>query len=834
MSCLRESAGTLGPLCHPTLACVCPQDHLTSGIAILRGVMARQESAAAGRDGSAADLVVVGESQLPVAIMRQHQSPWLAVDDEDDDEDGNSGRGQEHQAGGGSGGGSALSERLQPRRGRRRRGSRDESEDPATAMSVVSEQLWGLQQKLVGTYVAAARARLGKAFPGPSITTSERLSSSLSSGKQSRRPSGAEADGGGGRGSLRGAAGKGDQIPARLARGDFEDSPDEETCTELVQLALDSLRNAWEHLKDATVTLDRRSAAVFPPKGAGGGGDGTETTDYDQDVDIYETGLLSQGGDARPDGARPKENTRCNSTPERGRRASGRKEPSEGLGPLWKGSLSEALARSGSAGSDGDGTGHGSIGMGGEGAPILVDGAAGAVDAFGGVGASKLGDADDTMGCLAWDRSARRQLEARRAELFELCGDVAHACVVLRAGATAAAGSGAAEVSFDRGAPAPSVRRTEPKASLLARLEGLLSAACPPVILKDLDVCQDLRGRVLEALSGRNDHRNTNAAGSKKSRSAQVRATAGARGGGSTDEVKEATATRASLTSSGEAVLVQAVPDGRKDGDDKVSSTNGCTSDPPSAGDPSRDSSTDHSRDPSPLNETCVHSMAKSGHVPGDATAWSLCLAAEACYEYALLCLARHDALRSNPDIPAAAVGHRSRGGDWLDKGRSASGGVAEAHARLRKKLGDASNELGKLMAQCAGALAQAPTPPPPASSGKGELPASTSNGTPPPRFSTPHPGLGCAVCVACAERWFRRSLVEFRAIDDARNTALLLCNLASVERLKSRALARLSDACPMVSWGAGAAAVSVGSGGGRGSRPGGGKEGGLAIARGQ
>ena len=145
---------------------------------------------------------------------------------------------------GGSDGG-ALPERLHPRRGRR--GSRDESEDPATAMSVVSEQLWGLQQKLVGTYVAAARARLGRAFPGPSIATSERSFPSPSKGKKSLRSGGAGTGGGI---SLIETAGKGGQMPPGLARGDFEDNPDEETCTELVGLALDSLRNAWEHLKD--------------------------------------------------------------------------------------------------------------------------------------------------------------------------------------------------------------------------------------------------------------------------------------------------------------------------------------------------------------------------------------------------------------------------------------------------------------------------------------------------------------------------------------------------------------------------------------------------------
>lgn len=824
------------------------QDHLTSGIAILRGVMARQESAAAGKDGSAADLVVVGESQLPVAIMRQQQSPWLAVDDEDEeDEDGFTDRGVDHQAGGGGGGGGRGGDALpqghhQRRDRRRRRGSRDESEDPATAMSVVSEQLWGLQQKLVGTYVAAARARLGRAFPGPSITTSERSFSSSPGGKHSQRSVVGANGGGSGGGSRKGTAGNGGGIPSGLARReDLEDGPDEETCTELVRLSLESLRSAWEHLKDATVTLDRRSAAVFPPKGAEVGEDSTETTtDDDQSVEITEA-----GGVTRPDGARSKEKVRSTFTPDRGQPGSGQEEPAEGLGSLWKGSLSEALARSGSAA--GDGAGHGSVGLDGD-APTLADDAVGTVDAFGGVNTSKLSDADDAMGCLAWNRSARRQLDSRRAELFELCGDVAHACVVLRAGA--AGPKTAEDTTVDRGgALAPNTGQTERKGSLLSRLDWLLSAACPPLTLKDLDVCQDLHGHVLEALNGntgngKTDHRNTNSTpgGGKKRRSAPLRWTAsGARGGGgSPDEVNEVAACAPRTSSPGEVVVANVVPDGKEE-DGKLSAANGSsTSDPPAVGtiDPPVAGTSDPPElgDPPPLDGTCVHSLARLGHVPGDAAAWSLCLAAEACYERALLYVARGGAVESNPGIPAAAVvNHRRPGDDPLDKGEYASGGVPEAHARLRKKLGDASNELGKLMAQCAGALAQAPTPTPPSlSPGVGEAaPASTTSTAKNKSRSAPHPGLGCAVCVACAERWFRRSLVDFRAIDDARNTALLLCNLASVERLKSRALTRLKDACPMVTSSLGAV-VSGGDGGGRGGRTGGGKEGDLAPARGQ
>ncbi|CAM9621730.1 unnamed protein product [Hapterophycus canaliculatus] len=159
--------------------------------------------------------------------------------------------------------------------------------------------------------------------------------------------------------------------------------------------------------------------------------------------------------------------------------------------------------------------------------------------------------------------------------------------------------------------------------------------------------------------------------------------------------------------------------------------------------------------------------------------------------------------------------------------GAVAVSGVPEARARIRKKLGDASNELGKLMAQCAGALVQAPPPlapfhqkaarPSPRVTPTGDAPESDA--------ARPlHPGLGCAVCVACAERWFRRSLAQFRAIDDARNTALLLCNLASVERLKPRAFVRLREACPCPAgpWVSSGAAAAADSSGGKksGGRP--------------
>lgn len=237
--------------------------------------MSRQESAAAGRDGRAADVVIVGESKLPVAIMRQPQSPWRAVDDEDDVEEeeeedeqqskNNYQAGEHHRMkGGGSDGTGDVARRSR----RRRRGSQDESEDPATALSVVSEQLWGLQQKLVGTYMAVARARLGRAFPDPALVTT---SSEHTRNSAARTGSGGSGNGRGGRRTKeveRAAAGV--QTEAESGRRHAEDGPDEETRAELVRGALDSLCAAWEHLVEAKSTLDRRSAAALADKQGGG------------------------------------------------------------------------------------------------------------------------------------------------------------------------------------------------------------------------------------------------------------------------------------------------------------------------------------------------------------------------------------------------------------------------------------------------------------------------------------------------------------------------------------------------------------------------------------
>ncbi len=734
------------------------QDHLTSGIAILRGVMARQEAAVAGDGSGESDVVIVGESNRPVAIMRQKQNPWLAVDDEDDDEDDEeefrdklgrrSGEHDEDEKTGGDRGSGGVGRR------RRRRGSRDESEDPATALSVVSEQLWGLQQKLVGTYMAVARARLGRAFPDPVLVATPSPSpfparqpgkGGGSSGSRKKKAASAAAGGGGG------------QEAAGVGSGNPEDGPDEETRAELVLGALDSLCAAWEHLAEAKSTLDRRSTAVFAGERAGeGAGD---SGGDDRSADGSEASS-ADGGFAAAAAA-----------------ASRRDERAEKLGALWKGSLSEALARSGhESGGGGDGSGAGGMSEG-----LACAGDANETAAAAAAAAARLArfhDADgDVLERLAWTRAARRKLESRRAELFELCGDVAHACVSVRARA-AGAGAGAE-------AAAPPVGGiTEAQRSLPGRLQELLSSARPPLELEGLDVCRELHGRVLEALRGGVERGGTSAA--KKGRGPnRSRAPAGA------DGLEEAL--KAACLSEGGASGGTAAPE----------------------------------EDPRPLAATCVHALAKAGRVPGDPMAWSLCLAAEACYERALLDLDKvggaldPDAAAAAAAAGAGAIGNRVRDGGRLEIGDAVFSGVPEAHARIRKKLGDASNELGKLMAQCAGALVQAPAPPrsdAPVGNGDAQPESSYSpGGAPPP----PHPGLGCAVCVACAGRWFRRSLAQFRAIDDARNTALVLCNLASVERLQPRALARLREACPT-------AALEAG-----GNRVGGGKDGGPTHVRG-
>ena len=751
------------------------QDHLTNGIAILRRVMARQESAAAGGGSGESDVVIVGESKRPVAIMRQKQSPWLAVDDDDDDDDeeeeeksdragrmGGHDEKQDNGHGGGENGGVG--------RRRRRRGSRDESEDPATALSVVSEQLWGLQQKLVGTYMAVARARLRRAFPDPVLVTT---SSPSETEGQSGKGTGSRSS----NGSRRKDAGKGSAAGGVGEYGSrseqSEDGPDEETRAELVQGALDSSCAAWEHLVEAKGALDRRSATVFAGENAeGGAGDDGGSDDRSTDgSELATTEGATEGALA----------------------ANRQDDRAEKLGPLWKGSLSEALARSRQDSSGGSGAG----GMHEE-ATSNSAGVSGRVVDANGVAtagtARSLNADDDVLGRLAWTIAARRQLESRRAELFELCGDVAHACVSLRARAVGAGITMPAP--SDGGAVASSTgSSTAAQRSLPARLQELLSSTHPPLQLEDLDVCQRVHGRVWEALSEpveQGDARTGTSGSSKRGR------------GVNRNRTQAGGVEGPSLPESGGA-------DGGITGMVLSDSSTGGSATP--------------REDPRPLAETCVHSLAKAGRVPGDPMAWSLCFAAEACYERALL-----DLDRVNPDVRSVDTRVAANAGGSRLKNRDAMfSGVPEARARIRKKLGDASNELGKLMAQCAGALVQAPAPSDnqathPASSSKADG-ASSASAAPTPQ----HPGLGCAVCVACAERWFRRSLTQFRAIDDARNTALLLCNLASVERLKPRALARLKDACPSTTLLAGS-----GGGGRGGGRNGGGKEGGPTLSRGR
>lgn len=747
------------------VACIF-QDHLTNGIAILRGVMARQESAAAGGGLGESDVVIVGERKLPVAIMRQKQSPWLAVDDEDDEEDEkseNAGKigehGEKQGSGPGGGGDGGIGRR------RHRRGSRDESEDPATALSVVSEQLWGLQQKLVGTYMAVARARLRRAFPDPALVTTP---SPSGNGGQSSTRTGNRSSNGSLRRNAGNASAAGGVGGSGSRSGQSEDGPDEETRAELVQGALDSLCAAWEHLVEARGTLDRRSAAVFAGENAEEGAENGGSDDRSTDSSDL---AAAEGMSA----------------------ASQQDERAEKLGPLWKGSLSEALARSRQDSGDGSG-GSGAGGMHEDATSVsgrVVDANEAATP-----GAARPHDPDDdVLGRLAWTRAARRQLESRRAELFELCGDVAHACVSLRARAMRA--GIAMAVAGDGGVVASSTGgSTAAQRSLPARLQELLSSTRPPLKLEDLDVCQGVHGRVWEALSGPVER-----GGARISTSAS-----GKRGRG-------ANRSRTQADSSEDESIPESA--GIDEGVKRVVLS-----------DSSTDGSAASKEDPRPLAETCAHALAEAGCVPGDPMSWSLCLAAEACYERALLDLDRVN----NPDVPTTDARAAADTGDSrLRNGDAMFSGVPEAQARIRKKLGDASNELGKLMAQCAGALVQAPSP----IDSRGTRPASSSEpdgaSSAPAAQMPQHPGLGCAVCVACAERWFRRSLTQFRAIDDARNTALLLCNLASVERLKPRALARLRDACPTTM-------VSAGSDGGgkNGDKIAGGKEGGPTLSRGR
>lgn len=472
------------------------------------------------------------------------------------------------------------------------------------------------------------------------------------------------------------------------------------------------------------------------------------------------------------------------------------RERAEKLGPLWKGSLSEALARSG----DERGNSSGEIDSAGMNSKVARNPAgvsATAVES----GAAGFRDADDDMKeRLAWTRAACGQLDSRRAELFELCGDVAHACVSLRARTI---GAGISMATSDG--------NTEAQRSLPARLQELLSSTSPPLKLEDLDVCQGSHGNVLEAFKGSVKHGVTTN-GTKTGNSTQ---TGGKKGRGPNRS-------RTQVGPGGDRSLL--TPDGVDEG---LKTTTPASSTAPMDC-------------PHLLAETCVHALAKAGRVPGDPTAWSLCLAAESCYERALLDL---DRIGGVP-IPnfgrtgvtaAAAAGAMAFSddrscGNQLDVREAVFIGVPKAQARIRKKLGDASNELGKLMAQCAGVLVQAPPPcpsPHPVPDKEGAQPVSTTSAS--PAAQTPqHPGLGCAMCVACAEKWFRRSLTQFREIDDARNTALLLCNLASVERLKPRALARLREACPTM-----VLPAENRAGGQGGGRTDGGKEGGSSRLRG-
>lgn len=738
--------------------------------------MARQESAAAGRDDEfAGDVVIVGESRLPVAVMRQ-PSPWLAVDDTDEEEDENddtdadveSDRGRakggsrrsvetfsnqqdkKHAATAATAAGETSQRSKAGRRtSSRRRGSFDESEDPATAMYVVSEQLWGLQQKLVGTYMAAARVKLGRGFPAhfPSQFSTEILDSSPEAGpsgnrvgirRNNRRGGDCSRSAGGG-----GAGAKG----SKEGEADVADGPDEETRTELAAGALDSLCAAWEHLAEAMITLDRRVAGALACEEAAKGGRNDDYADGQAAASVPAAAEVA-AAEGRENGAGEADGFMGVHQSSKVSLSGGtaRDQLPEDLGPLWAGSLSEALARSGGdteiAAQKKYMAKRGEVSE----APSATNGSEiGTCASKASHGASDnavFGKVGDMTGSLAWDRAARRQLEARRAELFELCGDVAHACFTLRAAANR--GGARFHTSIHK--------KRDALTRLLPRLEGLLASAHPPLLLTDMDVCHSLHGHVCRALHDRLGYSD------------------GAQG-------------------------------------------HGATSDPPQ------------------LADTCVHSLARNGYGPGDATAWSLCLAAESCYgqalanlvgtcsggdgdsraaaNRALLMVTAGDGHRSSNGTKKTKRGHSPKWGEHISGSSFDAAAVMaiEAGARLRRKVGDASNELGKLMSETAGLLVQAPVPSKHAPTTSASSSAATASVPPPAdndgcseRSSVqPHPGLACAICVACAEQRFRRSLEEFRAIDDTRNSALMLCNLASVVRLKTRALARLREVCPEV-----------------------------------
>lgn len=694
-----------------------------------------------GRDDSAADVVIVGERRVPVAVMRQ-PNPWLAVDDDEEDDEGNKGR-----RGARTIRRSADGRPSRTNRGRRR-GSFDESEDPATAMSVVSEQLWGLQQKLIGTYMAVARARLGRGFPD--LSSSAYVTNGYVAEEQGRHS-----------GSSFGSPGiraphEGKKVAGGKDEGETEDGPGEETRAELVAGTIDSLCAAWDHLTEAMVTLDRRAAGALACEEAARVG-GLANQNYPVDVDQNRR----NAGKAASTINRAAQPSECE------QHECAQEEQAEDLGPLWAGSLSEALARSGddSEADDDVGNTRGSFRIHG-GTADCVDGAGVSEEVL---DSSLKSEKINTTGNPAWDRAASRQLGARRAELFELCGDIAHACFSMRSAATAAVTNRSRSPDKDL------------LEGLLPRLEALLSSARPPVELADLDVCRSLHGHVWEALLG-------------STKNCDKRIVDG--GKPSVSGMSKGVSSHRNAFDGGSAMRL-------------------CC-------------------DPAPLVGTCVHSLAGKGQIPGDSVAWSLCLAAEACYEQAVL------------DLPYGGGSRQAERGRVLPPGFDAEALIAkaaiEARARLRRKLGNASNELGKLMSQCAGVLVQAPAPLLPQQTVRTRLSptasssVSTSTTNPSGAGHTEvhpqpqHPGLACAVCVACAEARFRQGLDQFKGVDDERNTALLLCNLASVERLRPRALARLQEACPAVL----SQGMPEGGGGSGGARMAAGRHAGSKLLPGQ
>ncbi|CAM9878925.1 unnamed protein product [Discosporangium mesarthrocarpum] len=290
-------------------------------------------------------------------------------------------------------------------------------------------------------------------------------------------------------------------------------------------------------------------------------------------------------------------------------------------------------------------------------------------------------------------------------------------------------------------------------ALLTSTLKGVLSSLRPSVGLGDLDVCLDVHGQAVEALL--------------QGPGAAARGLGG-EGGRRRPRKGAAAATTARVQGSSAPTSATWPGGGGRGGE--------------SGG----------------LGFTCLHKLARVRAVPGDEGAWAACLAAEWCYQQALCHKAGAGATGG---LEASARG--GHGGALASDAESAEGDEDKTSTQLRRKLGDAANELGKLLSACAGALVVAPPPPVASAAAAAAAPTlgaggggGSGNAEADERCGN-HRGEACVVSLACARLWFSRSLREFEAIGDESNRALVLCNLASVSRLKLRALSLLQQVSP-------------------------------------